>query len=558
MKHLNFSTKSGSRSCGHSSVTLASTVGSPSAHRRGAMLRLLSVLVLVLTVGVGNVWGATATLPNTQALTTSFANVGTDTNVRIKTSSANTYTNPLRFYANVTTTIQVATGYTIKSVTYEASSTGNYVTYAQNATVSPSVTPTVSGKNVKWTFDSGTAEFTFTPSTQTRANSITVVYEEVDACTNNITIDKGSETNGTFTLSKSGSQATCSGLSVEVTPTPSTHYHVASVTATTPTTGGAPTVTGPSAGKYTVAYAANSTGSSTINVTFAADPQYTVNWYVNGSVAHSQTGYEGASLTSIPTPTSSDCDGSKVFVGWYTSTYSHTSEAPAYVSPTTIPNGGANYYAVFADVSGSTTTYDLITTAAGLVAGEQYVIGHKTSGGSYYYMPNTASSSNPTLSSMTITGTQITSTVIDAMLWTLRTSDVSGYGYKWESVANSSNFLATATSTGNNIRVGTSSSFSMNSWSISVDATYGWILKSNGTYTSSQTTYTGKYAVIYGDSEWRVYSANSTNAQAGAKFVIFKKNTAATYSNYATSCCTQLGQINGSFFWTIGKGYLTR
>lgn len=58
MKHLNFLSKSSSQSCGHSSVTLALTVGSPSAHRRGAMLRLLSVLVLILTFGVGQMWGA--------------------------------------------------------------------------------------------------------------------------------------------------------------------------------------------------------------------------------------------------------------------------------------------------------------------------------------------------------------------------------------------------------------------------------------------------------------------------------------------------------------------
>ncbi len=62
MKHLNFLSKSSSQSCGHSSVTLALTVGSPSAHRRATMLKLISVLVLVLTFGVGNVWGA-ATLP---------------------------------------------------------------------------------------------------------------------------------------------------------------------------------------------------------------------------------------------------------------------------------------------------------------------------------------------------------------------------------------------------------------------------------------------------------------------------------------------------------------
>ena len=36
--------------------TLSMTVGSPSAHRRSTMLKLLSVLVLVLTFGVGNAW----------------------------------------------------------------------------------------------------------------------------------------------------------------------------------------------------------------------------------------------------------------------------------------------------------------------------------------------------------------------------------------------------------------------------------------------------------------------------------------------------------------------
>ena len=38
------------------SVTLALTVGSPSAHRRSTMLKLLSVLVLMLTFGVGQMW----------------------------------------------------------------------------------------------------------------------------------------------------------------------------------------------------------------------------------------------------------------------------------------------------------------------------------------------------------------------------------------------------------------------------------------------------------------------------------------------------------------------
>lgn len=40
------------------SSTLAITISSPSAHRRGTMLKLISVLVLVLTFGVCQMWGA--------------------------------------------------------------------------------------------------------------------------------------------------------------------------------------------------------------------------------------------------------------------------------------------------------------------------------------------------------------------------------------------------------------------------------------------------------------------------------------------------------------------
>lgn len=140
-----------------------------------SLLAKLAMIVAIGVLSVFTVWADEAVLPNTQALTTSFENVGTDANIKIKTSSANAYTNPLRFYANTTITIQAVSGYVIQSVTYEASSTGNYVTYAQNATVTPSVTPTVSGKNVTWTLDNVT-EFTFKPGTQTRANSITIEY----------------------------------------------------------------------------------------------------------------------------------------------------------------------------------------------------------------------------------------------------------------------------------------------------------------------------------------------------------------------------------------------
>ena len=142
-------------------------------------LKLFVALFAMLALGVGNAWGedVSVTWPNTTALSTTATNVDGDANVTIKVSEANTYTNPLRFYAGKTTTIEVAEGYQLKSVAYEASSTGNYVTYAQDATVSPDVTPSVNGKIITWDLSgSNTKTFTFTPSSQTRCNGITITY----------------------------------------------------------------------------------------------------------------------------------------------------------------------------------------------------------------------------------------------------------------------------------------------------------------------------------------------------------------------------------------------
>lgn len=82
----------------------------------------------------------------------------------------------------------------------------------------------------------------------------------------------------------------------------------------------------------------------------------TVTWYVNSVSWHSQTNYPGTICTAPTTPTTSDCDGSKVFVGWTaTQDYENATTPPSdlFTDPTTktIPDGGANYYAVFANES---------------------------------------------------------------------------------------------------------------------------------------------------------------------------------------------------------------
>ena len=141
------------------------------------MIAAFALLVFMMPSMVG--WGqTTVTWPGTTALPGTATAVANDANITIKVSSTNTYTSPIRIYANTTVTINANNGAKITSVAYEASSTGNYVTYAQNATVTPSVTPTVSGKIVTWSYEASAnvTEFTFKPSTQTRSNGISITY----------------------------------------------------------------------------------------------------------------------------------------------------------------------------------------------------------------------------------------------------------------------------------------------------------------------------------------------------------------------------------------------
>ena len=318
-------------------------------------LKYAAVLVLLCMAGIGNVWGGTATLPNTQAPTTELANVGSDTNVKIKTSSANTYTNPLRFYASVTTTIQVASGYTIESVTYEASSTGNYVTYAQNATVSPSVTPTVSSKNVTWSFSSETTEFTFTPSSQTRANSITIKYSSVSggsSCSDpatalSITSASVATVGTPLTLTTSGGN----GGTITWSVTNGTGSATVSGSTLTPTGAGTITVKA-TQGEHTVSGTTycGKEDTKTITISKAAA---TITLSEAGSTTDvSGTHYSGDSYT-LPSSTSATC-GTKVLVGWSTVTVAETDAKPTSNfyekgAEVTLAAGENKFYAVFAD-----------------------------------------------------------------------------------------------------------------------------------------------------------------------------------------------------------------
>lgn len=182
-------------------------------------------------------------------------------------------------------------------------------------------------------------------------------------CDYKVTLTKGAEENGTFTLSKAdGSYNNCtSNFVVTVSGiTPAEHYYCTGVTAT----GGNSTVTGPDgSGNYTVTYTKNNNITSTITANFAPEPKYTVTWSANGDDSNTAEYYEGEDIV-FPS-SASGCDG-KVFRGWSATTIAETDDEPTYVTSASMPAHDVTYYAVFAEATegGGSVSYSKATSIA--------------------------------------------------------------------------------------------------------------------------------------------------------------------------------------------------
>ena len=285
-------------------------------------------------------------------------------NKSASTSSVADYSNPARFYAsseiiieapgNITQIVATCpeTKYTtalVNSVGTGASSNNNVVTIIPAA---PSTTYTIA----KLTAQVQMSSLTVTYLAESGPTIIPTYNSNptCDICENILIINKGAETNGTFTLDKVGEQETCDGLSVLVTPTPAEHYHVASVTAST-----SETAVNNGDGTYTITYAANSTGESTINVTFEEDAKASIILSELGEPTTDNTTYYVGETYTLPSTSSQSCEG-KQLVGW-----SRVEVAETDTKPT------ENYYELGAEVTLETaqTFYAVFATAEGGVGG---------------------------------------------------------------------------------------------------------------------------------------------------------------------------------------------
>ena len=139
------------------------------------------------------------------------------------------------------------------------------------------------------------------------------VIVDAPACDKTVTINKGTETNCSFTLSMSGAQASCAGVSTTVTVTPNTGYESPSVTQSGASN--TPTITG-SGTSWTVTYPANTTGTSVINVSCSAKTT-TISFDQNGGTG-GQTSTKTATYgQAMPTPITTPTRTGYTFEGYY-------------------------------------------------------------------------------------------------------------------------------------------------------------------------------------------------------------------------------------------------
>lgn len=310
--------------------------------------QFITSLLLLVVLSIGEVWGATASLTESE-ITTNITNTtcayGTpktyiDGDV---TWTASCYTDvasrkwmQLKKDNNVYIKITVPSGNSITNVVVTLTSATNssgginditkHTAYSGRvvlATTASAVSSTSTGVAYTETITSNQA--TLSPSGNnnelylktvvgSRIWGISVTYSS--ACANSVTISKGTGTNCTFSLSKSGAQASCDGVSTTVSITPSTGYGTPVVTQSGASK--TPTISG-SGNSQTVTYAANTTGTSTINVSCSA---------LTTTVSFNQNGGEGGQTTNktatygqaMPTPITTPTRYGHTFGGYYDGT----------------------------------------------------------------------------------------------------------------------------------------------------------------------------------------------------------------------------------------------
>ena len=512
------------------------TVGSPSGFTINWTLKLVSVLVLVLTIGIGNAWGAdvTGTINFGSAsgsLNINSASVSGDddlSNSWTVTTAGTTSFTPNASYAQVgsskkpatsiTFTTTLPSAQTIKSMsakfggfsgtagtvtlkvgdnsigTGSLSETSDVTVNSTDGTKSGTVlTVTVTGisKGVKcyyisYTYSTGGGS---TPSLTADPTSLAwgEVLQGTSQSTKTFSISGSNLSSGSLTISATGGYT--------VSPTSQSvdgNLSATTITVTPPST----STTGAKNGKITIS-GGGLASDVEVDLTMTVNAAYTVNWYVGGTQVKTELVASGATATLPPTPADNALGGScssLKFVGWSETNIGSTpTTAPAdlFTAAPTI-SAAKNYYAVFAE---STIAFEddmNISGTSGVASRSGWSSFSKANGGDGSIRLSTSSyagvMTTNALSSLTSSATQIS---FEIAAW-------SGSENGKVTLSASKGTIATTAFTA------TSTSFTAVSTTIT------------GADATTQLTFTGA-------SGYRIYIRNIVVGSA---------------SNYVTSCCS--------------------
>lgn len=270
--------------------------------------------------------------------------------------------------------------------------------------------------------------------------------------------------------------------------------------------------------------------------------KHNVRWHVGTDVTTDNVA-EGAAITFPADPSAPDgCEG-KSFFGWAKSAIDgETDDAPTVYASETMSTADIDFYAVFADKEGEGENgWVKITNAGDIVAGVYAVISYDEA----YYLPTSASTSNPTATAVTKTDDKID--ILDAMKWNLTISE----GVINLESATTAGVYAWGGSANDGVRVNSTSAKAnaTKDWRVKTTTNYGLVLYNNATTDD-------RYLSTYGTTDWRNYtSTSSTNRAAN----LYKLENNTTYSGFVTTCkacesevaVTKAACENGSF--TVSK-----
>ena len=260
------------------------------------------------------------------------------------------------------------------------------------------------------------------------------------------------------------------------------------------------------------------TKTATYQITVAAPVQYALTYSVNGDTSVISSG-NYTSGTSVTLPTASDIAG-YIFAGWVASAIStETTTAPTVLTGSyPMPAANTTLYAVYTRTEGgsggSSSTYQLVTSASDLVVGSSIVIAAKD----YNYAISTTQNSNNrgqaaiTKSSNTIA---LGSGVAE---FTLEEGTTTGtYSFK-----DSNGYLYAASSTANNMKSETNKSGN-SSWTVSV---------SNGTASLVANGSNSRKTMQYNQSS-SIFSCYSSASQKA--LALYQKSGSSSTTYYTTS-----------------------